>query len=127
MSLATWFRDAFREGEGQIGMDSATPERKPKPRLVVVHHAPSPDEFAAWRADPTTQFVFAAMRSAQAEQKAAWEELSWGAGNADERELIMLRTRADAYAAIEEVGYEALCEWAGIDPEPQPERDGNGQ
>lgn len=92
----------------------------PKPKLVVVNHAPSRDEFRAWRDDPTTQFVFAALRTAQAEQKAAWDDYAW-AGKPEPDDLspnlLILRTRADAYAAIEEADYEALCQWAGCEPE----------
>lgn len=96
---------------------------KPKPRLAVVNNAPSRDEFAAWRDDPTTLFVFAALRAAAAEQKQAWDEVSWHGGEANAPLLTELRTRADAYEALEAGGYDAFCEWAGVVPEPIMEGD----
>lgn len=45
-----------------------------------------------------------------------WRKVSWEGGEADPRLLIELRTRSDAYLAIEEATYEGFCERAGIDP-----------
>lgn len=92
---------------------------KPKPRLAVVNSAPSREEFATWRDDPITLFVFAALRAAAAEQKAAWDEVAWHGGEANTQLLTELRTRADAYEALEVGDYEAFCDWAGVAPEPE--------
>lgn len=138
MSLKQWLSDIFVEdaaagrtqgreapqpspracGADRSGAEHST-STSAKPRLAAVRSAPSRDEFRAWRDDPTTQFVFAALRAAQANQKAAWDELSWVRGEADEIALCEYRTRADAYAGIEEADYEAFCEWAGVQPEGQ--------
>lgn len=101
-----------------VAIDLSPP---PKPRLAAVTFAPARDEFAAWRDDPVTRFVFAALRAAQAEQKRAWDAYAWDGQGADGKELetslLVLKTRADAYAALEEADYDALCEWAGLDGE----------
>jgi hypothetical protein len=121
MSLKQWFADILAdEGIDRTQIDLAP---RPKPRLVAVTHAPSRDEFRAWRDDSTTQFVFAALRAAQANQKTAWDEMAWVGGVADELALVEYRTRADAYAGLEQADYEAFCEWAGVDPEPEEPSD----
>ena len=117
MSLADWFTRAMPL-EHTIG-ENLQRSLQVKPRLAVAKRAPAREEFRSWRNDPTTQFVFAALRAAQANQKAAWEELSWVGGDADELALIEFRTRADAYAGLEEADYEGFCEWAGVDPQPE--------
>ena len=63
---------------------------------------PSDEEFEAWRDHPITQFVMEAYRRMAAEQKAAWVEGSWEAGDANPDMLIELRTRADAYRSMSE-------------------------
>lgn len=123
MSLADWFRDAFQPSPPVItGVISAGAEilrQKPKPKLTVVTPAPSREEFAAWRSEPITGFAFAALRAAHRAQKEQWDEASWNGGLAEQETLIMLRTRADAYAALEEADYEAFCQWAGVEPEKE--------
>lgn len=111
MKFAEWFGDVFSDPA------VAPAVAPPKPRLVVVNRAPAREEFAAWRDDPVTQFVFAALRAAQANQKAAWDEMSWVAGEADEMALCEYRTRADAYAGMEDADYDGFCEWAGVEPQ----------
>ena len=93
----------------------------PKPRQVRpgdILFAPTRDEFAAWRDDPTTQFAFAALRQVADECKRHWSEASWETGNADPADLVELKSRADAYLSMEEATYEAFCEWLGFAPEP---------
>lgn len=79
------------------------------------------DDYARWRDDPMTRQVFAALRTAADAQKTAWDEASWGGGIArpDEldRTLRELRTRADAYQSIEELTFEQMCQWLGIEPD----------
>ena len=94
---------------------------RPKPRLAIVNQAPDRETFATWLDHPVTLFAFAALRNAAAEQKAAWDDASWHAGEADQRLLTELRTRADAYDALGAADYEAFCAWAGVDPEPLEE------
>ncbi len=89
----------------------------PKPRLAVVNSAPGREEFAAWRDDPVTLFVFAALRNAAAEQKQAWDDVAWHGGEANEKLLTELRTRADAYESLDAGDYEDFCAWAGVEPE----------
>jgi len=101
-----------------VAIDLSPP---PRPRLAAVTFAPARDEYAAWRDEPVTRFVFAALRAAQTEQKHAWDAYAWDGQSADGEELaanlLVLKTRADAYAALEEADYDALCEWAGLDGE----------
>lgn len=92
---------------------------KAKPRLAAVTRAPSREAFDAWRDNPVTQFVFAALRNAAKEQRAAWAEASWEGGIAEQTLLSELRCRADAYNSMQEGDYEAYCEWAGVEPEAE--------
>jgi hypothetical protein len=90
----------------------------PKPKLATVRNAPSRDEFAAWRQDPTTAFVMAALLRNAVECEDKWFIDSWEAGKADQRTLDGLRERADALRGIAEADYEAFCETLGLEPEP---------
>lgn len=117
MSLASWFRDNIG-GVEEMPSDSVQIDLSPqKPRLAAVRHAPSSEDFDAWRDHFVTQFVFAAMREARAAQQQMWTEASWVSGTADPVALAEFRARADAYMALEEGTYEAFCEWAGVEPE----------
>ena len=90
---------------------------KPRPVLGQLR-APTREAFKAWRDDPITRFVLAALDRAADVQHEAWVETSWQSGIADEKLLAELRTRADAYRSIEEADYEGFCEWLGVEPEP---------
>lgn len=63
-----------------------------------------------------TAWVRAILKDAAAAHKDEWDKVSWEGGEADPLLLRELRTRADAYMAIEETTYEGWCERAGIDP-----------
>jgi hypothetical protein len=63
-----------------------------------------------------TKWVHVILRSAAEAQKAEWDKVSWEGGEASPLLLCELRTRADAYMALEETSYEQWCERAGIDP-----------
>src|SRR5690349_7175053 len=121
MGWAEYFWSVVSEpqaaGTAEPSTDFGTLYDKPKPRLAAVTTAPSREAFEAWRDHPVTQFVFAALRRAAAEQRAAWTETSWISGEADKNLLSELRTRADAYTSLEEADYEGFCEWAGLEPE----------
>jgi hypothetical protein len=75
--------------------------------------APSAEEFARWRDDSVTRWVFWALESMAAENKAAWDKASWEMGQCNPLLLAELRTRADAYQAMAGASYEGLCETNG--------------
>jgi hypothetical protein len=76
----------------------------------------SRDDFARWRDDPVTRWVFKALASDADAQREAWTKHSWDNGHANPATLLELRTRADAYRAMEEVSYAGLCEALGEQP-----------
>jgi hypothetical protein len=146
MSLASWFNRNFGNGDylpngsrlttdgSDILHDMENAERVLRARDfaatgATVHDlwrarvAPTRDEWAAWRDDPTTRFVMAALRNAVAAQKQAWDDFSWQGGCADQLALSEYRTRADAYESIEAGVYEDFCAWAGVEPDPLPVED----
>lgn len=69
------------------------------------------EEFQAWREDPVTAWVLAALKAAAEEQKAAWLDATWEQGECDTDKLIELRTRADAYRALVEIKHADIVEW----------------
>lgn len=74
---------------------------------------PSEEEFTAWRDDPVTQWVMSACRKAAEDNRQAWLSTSWESGRADQAALSEYRTRADAYRALEDTGYEGWLETHG--------------
>lgn len=114
MSLKALFAEIFSEPRSSPDPMHAIVPRK---RRAIVDHAPTQEEFDQWRDDPVTLFVLAALRNAAAEQKEAWNEMSWHGGRADPMALAEFRTRADAYESIEAGDYTAFCEWAGVEEE----------
>ena len=77
---------------------------------------PSSEEFQVWYSHPVTAWVRAVLRESASLHKAEWDKVSWEGGEADPRLLLELRTRADAYMAMEETSYEGWCDRAGVDP-----------
>ena len=71
------------------------------------------DDFQRWYDNPVTKWVFAAVEAAALKQSEAWLDTSWGTGNADPKELAVLRTRADAYRALFETPFEKWQEMNG--------------
>lgn len=75
---------------------------------------PSAEEFACWRDDSVTRWVFAAIKRGEEVNKAAWHEASWerGVANPDAlaKLLAELRTRSDAYRALIDTPYEGWAE-----------------
>lgn len=63
-----------------------------------------------------TKWVRGILSGAAQQHKAEWDKVSWEGGEASPLTLLELRTRADAYMAIEETSYEQWCERAGVDP-----------
>jgi hypothetical protein len=78
--------------------------------------APSSEEFLAWRESPVSQWIFKAVKASAQAQKAHWLTESWEGAKADPLLLCELRTRADAYTALEETTYEGWCDANGDDP-----------
>lgn len=68
------------------------------------------EDFARWRDDAVTRWIFKAIEAGEAENKAAWIEASWQFNNPSPSLLLELRTRADAYRALIDTTYEAWCE-----------------
>lgn len=73
------------------------------------------EDFARWREDPMTRTVLGALELAEKAQKAEWDEAGWNGamvrGDDLERHLLVLRTRADAYASLREMTIEDLGQW----------------
>lgn len=74
---------------------------------------PSVEEFARWRDDSVTRWFFHAFSTIADENKALWLKASWDNGQCNPLLLKELRTRADAYMAVTDTTYEALCETNG--------------
>lgn len=83
-------------------------------RKQLGQHTPSRDEFAAWRDDPTTQFVMRALERNAEECREEWLRRSWESGNADQRALDGLRERSDALLGFT-ADYEAFCQTLGLE------------
>lgn len=88
--------------------------------------APTQEEWEAWKDHPISQWVFKALREGAQAQRQAWTDLSWGPTLAGQTprpdpslslDLLVLKTRADAYLAPEQTPYEALCEMNGDEPQ----------
>jgi hypothetical protein len=75
------------------------------------------DDFASWRENPVTQWVFAGLAEIADLQRQHWIETSWGQGACLPNLLAELRVRADTAKSIIEVEYERLC--AVLEQEPK--------
>lgn len=79
------------------------------------------DDFVRWRDDPMTRMVMQALDAAETEQKRQWDKASWegGVARAPELELMLLelRTRADAYRSLQDLGLGDLQAWLGLEEE----------
>ena len=66
-----------------------------------------------------TRQVLKALTLASDLQKQAWDAASWGGqvirGDDLERMLSELRVRADAYRSLQELTFEQMCQWLGIE------------
>ena len=71
---------------------------------------PTEDEFLVWCESKVTQFVALAYSIALQKQREAWIEASWIKGKNDPMLLKELQTRADAYQAFLDCGYESYLE-----------------
>jgi hypothetical protein len=76
----------------------------------------SREDFARWLEDPVTRAVIKAHRQTADDNRAAWVKHSWDNGHANPLTLLELRTRADAYMAIAEIGYADVCGAIGAEP-----------
>ena len=78
----------------------------------------SRDDFEAWKANPMTEWVMAALQTAAEAQRLKWAHLTWEQGSPpDPMTLLELRTRADSYRALSETTFEGWCEINGDNPE----------
>jgi hypothetical protein len=77
----------------------------------------SRDDFATWRANPVTEWVFAALDAMAEGQKQHWVDTSWDQGACAPELLLELRVRADTAKAINETSYERYCEVLGEEPQ----------
>ncbi|MES2904538.1 MAG: hypothetical protein V4696_10170 [Pseudomonadota bacterium] len=71
----------------------------------------SAEDFEQWRDNPVTRWVMAACMTAADANRDAWISASWDLGKADQAELDVLRTRADAYRALCDTSY---SDWQDI-------------
>jgi hypothetical protein len=126
MGLADWFREHFRRMTSKrfaVGRRARTAAFEQRvPRLAAVREAPSREEWAAWRDDPTTLFVMAALKRNAEECQEQWVRASWEGGKADQRMLDGLRERSDALLGFTG-NYDAFCETLGLEPDPIPEEE----
>lgn len=77
---------------------------------------PSDEDFARWRDDGVTRWIFAAIETGIDAQKAEWLTRSWDHGIAHDAVLQELRTRADAYRSLIDTTYQGWCEINGVEP-----------
>lgn len=77
---------------------------------------PSAEEFARWRDDRVTRWVFKALTANMEECRLAWLSISWANGTADQLLLTELRTRADAHETLMATSYEGFCETLKEEP-----------
>jgi len=70
------------------------------------------EDFDAWRREPATKFIFAAIRKAVEQEKAEWLRLSWEGGDADQHNLTVLKTRADALLELVDNDYDTWINWS---------------
>lgn len=75
------------------------------------------DEFDTWLKDPVTRWVFAAIRNAQEQERAEWMRQSWENGTADQHNLTVLKTRADALGELTNNDFETWSHWNGEEVE----------
>lgn len=77
---------------------------------------PTEEDFDAWRESGVTRWVMRAVERVAAQQQKAWLDASWEGGIVDPHLLVELRTRADAYRALNETGY---TQWLGFNETDQ--------
>lgn len=74
------------------------------------------DEYLAWMQDPRTQWVLGALETLAQAQEAEWGQALSAPSDVLPMLQIELRTRADAYRAVAETEYEAVCSALGQEP-----------
>lgn len=77
---------------------------------------PSAEEFARWRDDRVTQWVFKALQTRVEEQRQLWISASWQGGKADPLILKELQSRATAFVEVFDNPYENWCATNGDEP-----------
>lgn len=71
------------------------------------------DDFDAWRKDEVTRWVFKGIAAAREQERAEWLRQSWESGNADQMQLIELKTRSDALGELVDNDFEIWALWNG--------------
>ncbi len=74
------------------------------------------EDFARWRDDAVTRWVFKAIEASIDDQKALWLAKSWELNDPKPGLLIELRTRADAYRSLIEIDYKGWANLSGEEP-----------
>lgn len=77
---------------------------------------PSREDFARWRDDPVTDFVMRALIAAAEANREAWIKASWDNRGGSREMQLELHTRADAYRALPDTGYDGFCDMLGETP-----------
>lgn len=77
----------------------------------------SKDDYLIWRQLPVTKWILANLKIAAQLQKLEWDKQTWGQSLSGEvsqispqemrDKLLILKTRADAYSALEEADFES--------------------
>lgn len=74
--------------------------RLARPKPSKHNYVPTPEEWAAWCANPVSEWVAAAFAAKAAECRETWTRTSWDGAVANQELLIELRTRADNFEAF---------------------------
>lgn len=115
MSFWSWINEAFDIGAAATYSPAAPVIAAGKWAVHQSPSAPTAEEFSAWRDEPVTRFVMAALERNAEECREEWLRQSWETGQADPTILTGLRERADALLGFT-AGYEAFCETLGLEP-----------
>ncbi len=78
---------------------------------------PSSEDFARWRDDPVTRWVFRGIAARVEEQKQHWLGMSWENGVAAPIALTELRARASAWVELIDNDYSQWCGALNVEPD----------
>lgn len=70
------------------------------------------EDFDAWRREPVTKTIFAALAKARDRERDEWVRQSWGEGKCDPLLLAELRAKAEAFDDLLGNSYEIWMEWS---------------
>ena len=66
------------------------------------------DDFSAWRENPVTEAVFAALKTKADEAKSNWLTASWDNGNIDPLVLADLRASAESWQYVIDIDHKEV-------------------